>query len=158
MFAMSETLGKVNDDRIIEFGAALEALSRLARAVDTSLRTHAGISQPEFEALLHIERSGGEMTMGNLAERILFTSGGATRLVDRLGDRSLAERRNCAEDRRIQYVAITDRGRQVLEQALEVHVDNVEREYFSRLSKGERETLACVLGRLRTSAKEATRE
>ena len=140
------------DRRITEFGFALEALARLGRIIDRSLRDNAAISQAFFEALLRIERSGGSMTMGCLADQILITSGGVTRLVDRLADHGYAERRPCESDRRVQYVAITDAGRQVLERALEIHLGDLQREYFDRMSDHERTVLAEVLDRLRSPA------
>jgi len=144
-------LERVTDKRVVEFGAALGALTRLGQVLDHNLRDSVGISQGSFEALLRIERSGGFVAMGTLADQILFTSGGVTRLVDRLAKEGLVERRPCPTDRRIQYVAITESGRQKLKDALDVHVEDLEREYFGRMSDEERGVLADVLGRLRTS-------
>jgi len=144
-------LDRSTDGRVVEFGAALGALTRLGQLLDRNLRDAVGISQGSFEALLRIERSGGFMAMGTLADQILFTSGGVTRLVDRLTAEGLAERRPCPTDRRIQYVAITDAGRRKLRDALDVHVEDLEREYFGRMSDHERRVLADVLGRLRAS-------
>jgi len=141
-----------DDPRIHAYGVMLEALSRLNRMFDKSLRDQAGLGQGWFEALLRIERSGGYMTMGELAGQVALTSGGVTRLVDRLNEEGLAERRDCESDRRVQYVAITDAGRAKLAEAMSVHLVELEREFIGRVSPEELETLVTVMDRLRTPA------
>lgn len=142
------------DDRITDFGLLLEAVSRLGQIIDRSIRQSVGISQAFFEALLRIERSGGSMTMGCLAGQILITTGGVTRLVDRLADHGYAERRPCESDRRVQYVAITENGREVLARALEVHLRDLQREYIGRMTPDELEVVSRVMDRLRRGADE----
>jgi len=90
--------------------------------------------------------------MGNLADQISLTSGGVTRMVDRLAEAGFAERRNCQGDRRIQYVAITDAGRAKLMEALEVHVDDLGREFTGRMTGEELEVVTAVMDRLRQPA------
>jgi DNA-binding MarR family transcriptional regulator len=132
------------------FGTVLEAMARLTKAMDRSLRAHAGISSSWFEALLRIERSGGRMTMGELANQVVLTSGGVTRLVDRIEEAGLVCRENCAEDRRVSYATITDAGRALLRDALAVHLDDLERHFLRRMSEQEREVVVAVMDRIRT--------
>lgn len=143
---------QLDDDRIHTFGVFLEALTRLNKVFDASLREKVGIGQAWFEALLRLERSGGYMTMGELADQVAITTGGVTRLVDRLTEGGLAERRACESDRRVQYVAITDLGRRRLEEALEVHLDDLERELAGRISEREKAVMVRVMDRLRRPA------
>lgn len=147
-------MASCDDARIHAFGVTLEALSRLNHLFDRSLREQAGLGQGWFEALLRIERSGGFMTMGSLAEQVALTSGGVTRLVDRLVEVGFAERRNCATDRRVQYVAITDAGRSALASALEIHLVDLEREFISRISPEELAVVVAVMDRLRAPSEE----
>jgi DNA-binding MarR family transcriptional regulator len=144
-----DVMGTWDDDRIHAFGVTLEALTRLNHVFDRSLRQRAGLGQGWFEALLRIQRSGGTMTMGQLAAQVALTSGGVTRLVDRLTEEGLAERRNCATDRRVQYVAITEAGVARLQQAIAVHLDDLSREFTGRMTEAEREVLVRVMDRLR---------
>lgn len=137
------------DDAIHTYGVTLEAVARLNRIFDRSLRDGCGLSQGWFETLLRIERSGGSMTMGTLAEQIALTTGGVTRLVDRIADAGYVERRPCAEDRRVQYVAITEAGRAKLAAALEIHRADLRREFTGRISEPERELIVEVMERLR---------
>lgn len=149
---MMTRMTKYDDSRIHTFGVCLEALTRLNQTFDRSLREQSGISQSWFEALLRIERSGGFMTMGELANQIALTTGGVTRLVDRMVGEGLTERRACDSDRRVLYVANTDAGRAKLEEAIDVHLTDLDRELDARLSPAERDTLVAVMERLRSPA------
>jgi MarR family transcriptional regulator, 2-MHQ and catechol-resistance regulon repressor len=140
---------KCDDVRIQTFGVFLEALTRLNQRFDRSLRERVGISIAWFEALLRIERSGGHMTMGSLADQIALTSGGVTRLVDRLVEEELVERQACATDRRVLYVALTEAGRDKLSVAVDVHLADLDAQLMSRISEEERRMLVTVMERLR---------
>lgn len=140
-----------DDDRIHTFGVLLEAMAQLNRAFDRSLRQHAGINQSLFEGLLRIERSGGQLSMGELAEQVALTSGGVTRMVGRLVDAGYAERRSCETDRRVQYVAITELGRDVLSHALAIHLGDLEAHFTGKLSEAERETIVNAMERIRSA-------
>ena len=137
------------DSRIHTFGVLLEAMAQLNRTFDRSLREHAGINQSLFEGLLRIERSGGQLSMGELAEQVALTSGGVTRMVARLVDAGYAERRSCETDRRVHYVGITEEGSAVLSHALAIHLEDLERHFTSKLSDVERDTIVAVMERIR---------
>lgn len=138
-----------DDSRIHTFGVLLEAMAQLNRTFDRSLREHAGINQSLFEGLLRIERSGGQLSMGELAEQVALTSGGVTRMVARLVDAGYAERRSCETDRRVHYVGITEEGSAVLSHALAIHLGDLEEHFTSKLSDVERDTIVAVMERIR---------
>jgi DNA-binding MarR family transcriptional regulator len=127
-------------------------MARLNHLFDRSFRDSVGLGQAWFEALLRLSRSGGAMTMGQLADQVALTSGGVTRLVDRLADAGFVERRSCETDRRVQYVAITEAGDAKLADALEVHLQDLDREFTGRMSQEERRVLVEVMDRLRKPA------
>lgn len=145
-------MGDCNDPRIHTFGVMLEAMNRLNHVFDQSLKEKTGLSQAWFEALLRISRSGGFMPMGQLAEQVALTSGGITRMVDKLTEAGFAERQACETDRRIHYVAITEAGKAKLAEAVDVHLEDLTEELTSRLSDTERELLVDVMERLREPA------
>lgn len=145
------TAPRCDDAAVHAYGVTLEAMTRLNRIFDRRLKDLCGISQSWFEALLRIERSGGYMTMGELGEQIALTSGGVTRLVDRLIEQGYADRQACPEDRRVLYVAITDQGRAKLAEALDVHLADLHTEFIDRMSESELETVTSVMDRLRSS-------
>jgi MarR family transcriptional regulator, 2-MHQ and catechol-resistance regulon repressor len=138
------------DPRISTFGLLHEAHRRLSRAFDRSLETHSGMSSSFFEVLLRISRSpGARLTMSELACQLGLTSGGATRLVDRVVEAGLVERNSCPSDRRVQWVVLTAAGEHKLDEALAVHLDDLQRELIDRLDPDELETLERALDKLR---------
>lgn len=87
--------------------------------------------------------------MGELTSQIALTGGGVTRLVTRLVDAGLAERRPCESDRRIQYVAITEAGRSVLAEAMDVHLADLRTHFTAGMTTEERNTIVRVMERIR---------
>lgn len=95
------------------------AHAAIARHAADDVARH-GLTLAEFgilEALYH----RGQMLLGEVQRRILVSSGGITFLVDRLTAKGLVERRNCAQDRRARYAALTDRGRDLVAQIFPSH-------------------------------------
>ena len=108
-----------------------------------------GLTINDYEALLHLSRAEeGRMRRVDLAERLILTASGVTRLLDGLERTGWVERASCASDRRVTYAVLTDAGRAKLREASSAHVETV-REYFqSRFSEAELDQLAALLGRL----------
>ncbi len=139
-----------DDPRITDYSRLVETQRRLHRLFGRSLRDSAGISVVWYEALLRLARSPeGHLPINALGHAMDLTSGGATRLVDRLDAAGLVERTSCPTDRRVQWVKLTDKGRQVLDRASEQHVRDLEEHFTSRLSGQELATLRRLLDRVR---------
>ena len=140
----------VDDPVIATFGRLLEVTRRLDVTVARTLHEEAGLPGPRFELLLRLGRSPGEeLTMSALADQLGVTSGGATRLVDRVAADGLVERRACSNDRRVHHVRLTEAGRARLEAAVELHRADLARELGGRLDDDERRELDRLLDRLR---------
>ncbi len=90
------------------------------------------------------------MTMSGLAQQVALSSGGITRLLDRIIAAGLVERVPCPTDRRVQYAALTDTGRARLEQAAAVQVRQLRRT-FEHFSADDVRTLDELLDRLRVA-------
>ena len=78
------------------------------------------------------------LTISDLAEQVLLTASGVTRLLDGLEQSGWVERGSCDTDRRVVYAVLTDDGAQKLREASRSHVGQIE-EYFS--SRFEEEQL-----------------
>jgi MarR family transcriptional regulator, 2-MHQ and catechol-resistance regulon repressor len=138
-----------DDGLITTFGRLVEAHSSLGRQLGRSLESQAGIPQAWFEVLLRIGRSeGGRISMGALASQVALTSGGVTRLVDRLIDGGLVERIPCPTDRRVSFAALTPAGQDSLRRATAVHVADLRR-VFAGFDDADLRTLDDLLDRLR---------
>src|SRR5689334_20680662 len=114
---------RIDDERITFFGRLVEAHALLWHRLDREMVEAVSLPLLWYGVLLHIGRSpGGVRPMGELVNATAFTSGGVTRLVDRMEQAGLVERRPCPSDRRVHYVGLTERGWEMLERATEVHL------------------------------------
>jgi MarR family transcriptional regulator, 2-MHQ and catechol-resistance regulon repressor len=139
-----------SDDALITtFGRLVEVQARLERRLGGDLEARFALPHAWFEVLIRLSRSDdGQLTMSALAEQVTLTTGGVTRLVDRMEAAGLVERRPCRTDRRVSYAAITDAGRAKLEEASEAHAANL-RTVFDGFSAKELATLDTLLDRMR---------
>jgi MarR family 2-MHQ and catechol resistance regulon transcriptional repressor len=137
------------DDALIStFGRLLEVQGRLERRLGADLEARFGLPHAWFEVLVRLARSdGGQLTMSGLADQVALTSGGITRLVDRMAAAGLVERRPCPTDRRVAYAGITDAGRERLAEAAVAHAANL-RAVFAGFSATDHTTLDALLDRL----------
>lgn len=141
----------IDDPRIHTFGLLLEAHARLTRSLDADLQASDDISLQTFEVLLRIARaSDGRVTMSELADGVALTTGGVTRLADRLEKDGLVQRVSCPNDRRVTWLALTDRGRETLAVATQHHLDSLDRHVASRISPRDLPAVHRALDTLRT--------
>lgn len=140
----------VPDDALITtFGRLIEAHGRLERQLGAELEARCSLPLAWFEVLVRLARSeNGQLTMGALADQVTLTTGGVTRLVDRMDAAGYVERLPCPTDRRVAYAAITKAGRQKLAEASDVHGANL-RTVFAGFSDRELTVLDRLLDRLR---------
>lgn len=142
----------LSDERITTFGLLVEANRKLERLVEVSLRHDHGLTRVEFEALVRLGRSPDrQISMSDLAGQMVLTSGGVTRLIDRLAGDDLVERVSCPSDRRVQWAHLTEHGFATVSQALETHLVDLDTHFFSAMSPDEQAVMTTVLDRLRSS-------
>ncbi|MFE5239527.1 MULTISPECIES: MarR family winged helix-turn-helix transcriptional regulator [unclassified Streptomyces] len=147
----------IDDPLITTFGRLLEASSRLEQRLGASMQAETGLPHVWFEVLIRLARSeGGGLTMGALAEDIALTTGGITRLIDRMQAARYVERRPCPTDRRVTFAVITDSGRDILDRASTAHARNL-RETFAGFDEAALSSLDTLLDRLREAASRPTR-
>lgn len=140
----------LDDPRITTYGLVVEAHGRLDRAFERSMRDCCDISSAWFEVLIRLARSPGHrLRMSELAEQLAITTGGVTRLVDRIAQAGYVERRPCPDDRRVQWVALTPDGLDKITEATDIHLADLQRELFDRLDADDVEDLVRIMSKLR---------
>ncbi len=146
-------IGHLDDDRLTLMGLLAETWSSLATRGNAHLAEH-GLVPAEFEVCMRLARSPeGLLRMSDLAAQTRLTSSGITRLVDRLVERGLVARRDCASDRRTTFAVITDEGRALLERVLPAHLELIETWLVSPLrSEGALADFEAALRTLRDHA------
>ncbi len=90
--------------------------------------------------------------MTQLADMMLFSSGGFTKLADRMERAGLIRRVPCPGDRRSLLATLTPEGRRILDRALAVHVPGIQRHLVDHLSPDQRRQLEQILRTLRAAA------
>ena len=116
--------------------------SNLIARLDAELERDHGIPLSSYEVLMYLADAEGErLRMGELADRLLLSRSGITRLVDRLERQGMIERRRCEDDGRGFFAVLTPAGRRKLDAARPDHLAGV-RDAFPRPSATERARLA----------------
>jgi DNA-binding MarR family transcriptional regulator len=140
------------DEKVVLFGLLLETNARLTKDLGAALESACQLPLAWFEVLLQLRQSEeGRLKMTQMADAIVHSTGGTTRLVDRLEEAGFVRREHCPNDRRSVYVAITGAGDAKLDEALSVHLTYLGENMGTRLDSSERETLAVLLAKLNTS-------
>jgi DNA-binding MarR family transcriptional regulator len=107
----------------------------LVHALDRELQEACGISFGDYDVLVTLANGPAEgMRMGQLAEAIVLSPSGVTRVVARLERAGLVERR--AENQRIVRAALTPQGRDRLEATAPIHLDGIRRRFLAPLGDG----------------------
>ena len=108
------------------------------------------ISMAEYSVLALLARAGRQgMRMSELARQRLMSTGGFTRLADRLERRGLIERKQTAEDKRGYLAVLTPAGRSLLRKAWQQQHADLRRLFFDRLDDDDLRDLTRIWGRLR---------
>ena len=123
----------------------LRVHASLTKALDAELVRAHGLPLSSYEVLLFLaDAPGGRLRMAELADGVLLSRSGLTRLVDRMEREGLLRRERCADDARGYNAAITAKGRKLLQQARRTHLDGVRERFLRHLSADDLRALAEV--------------
>ncbi|MBF6606230.1 MAG: MarR family transcriptional regulator [Chloroflexi bacterium] len=135
----------------------LQAHALISRRLDDELRAEQSMSLAEYDALIQLAIAPDRrLRMNQLADRVLLSRSGVTRLVDRLVADGLVARTQCSTDARGAEAVITSAGLDRLRDASRTHLRGVTRYFLEPLSSGELaalgRTLETIVGGLRVQA------
>jgi DNA-binding MarR family transcriptional regulator len=139
---------QLSDEQLEAWRAFIRAQSELIRTLDRELETEQGLPITFFDVLAQLTGAGGRLRMSELADAVLLSRSGVTRLVDRMERDGLVKREHCPTDRRAMYTTITPAGKRALAKARPVHLRGVAEHFARHLSDEEAKTLAAALGRM----------
>ena len=129
--------------------AMLQANTRLTERINAELEEEAGLPLSWFEVLAKLSWAPEACArMGALADDLLLSRGGTTRLIARMEDAGLVRREIPAHDRRATYAHVTDKGREVLERAAPIHMAKVDEYFHAHLSDEEIDVLARAMAKV----------
>ena len=138
-----------SDAEMDAWGGFLRTHARLVRELDDELTRAHDLPLSSYDVLVQLaSATDGEMRMSQLADAVLLSRSGLSRLVARLVDQGLVERRECASDGRGAFASLTGEGRRRLDEARETHRSGVRERFLSRLSDAQQRQLAAAWKRV----------
>lgn len=131
------------------FVALLRAYTHATRELNAQLTADHGLTISDYEVLLRLSRAPDRrMRRVDLAEQVLLTASGITRLLDGLENHGYVARGSCESDRRVVYAVLTGEGLEKLRQASETHVAQIEEYFTARYDASELGELNALLARI----------
>lgn len=134
----------------------LRAHAQVVRSLEHDLLSAHELPLAHYDVLVQLsEAPGRQLRMTELAERVLLSRSGLTRLVDRLEREGLVRREACPSDKRGTLALLTDAGVARLREAWPTHLAGVVERVVGRFDEQELRTLGALLARLVDDAAEA---
>jgi len=131
------------------WGGLLRSHATLTRAVNAQLVSEHGITLSDYDVLIALANAPEyRMRRIDLANTVVLTASGITRLLDRLEAEGWVRKEHCKSDARVTWAVLTDAGHQKLVEAAQTHHADIARLFTDRLSAEELDALGCLLGRL----------
>jgi DNA-binding MarR family transcriptional regulator len=128
--------------------------SAITRELSAQLQREHGLTLNDYEVLLVLSHSEhGMMRRVDLAETVLLTASGITRLLEGLERGGFVCKETCDSDARVSYAKLTDEGKQKLSDAAVTHLRGIDELFLGRYSGSELATLAELLSRLPVTGK-----
>jgi DNA-binding MarR family transcriptional regulator len=135
-----------DDPRLRAWVAFLQAHAVVTRRLEAELQAERGLSLAEYDALVQLAVADGRrLRMSELAERVVLSRSGVSRLVDRLEGDGLVARRACPTDARGSWAELTPAGLDRLRTAAPVHLRGVDEHFLSPIAAADREGLVRAL-------------
>jgi DNA-binding MarR family transcriptional regulator len=145
------TTGVLTENELGAWRSFLRAHAQITRALEAELITEHDLPLPSYDVLLQLaEAPGRRLRMTELADRVLLSRSGLTRLIDRLEREGLVARAACPNDARGTHAVLTDAGFGRLRAAAPTHLRGVAEHVTGRLTLVEIDQLRELMIKLMT--------
>jgi DNA-binding MarR family transcriptional regulator len=135
-----------DDPRLRAWIAFLRAHAAVTRRLEAELHAERDLGLAEYDALVQLALADNRrLRMSELAERVVLSRSGVSRLVDRLEATGLVARAACADDARVSWATLTDAGFARLRDASPTHLRGVEAHFLAQIPDDDREALVRAL-------------
>jgi DNA-binding MarR family transcriptional regulator len=142
---------ELSDQHFEAWKAFIRAQAELIQTLSRELEAEQGLPLTFYDVLIQLSIAGGRLRMSELADAVVLSRSGVTRLVDRMVRDGLVRREACPEDRRSLYATLTPAGRRALKRARPFHLRGVAEHFGRHLSDDEAKIIAAALGRIAPS-------
>jgi DNA-binding MarR family transcriptional regulator len=103
------------------FLALLRTNARLRDQLELDVRRISGLSVARYDVLTHLDMAGGRLGLSDLAQAMVLSPSGLSKLLDRMQEAGLVERQPDPDDARSTYAAITRHGRAEVKKTRQRH-------------------------------------
>lgn len=148
-----QSLSSPSPERLRAWRLYFEGALALVDVLDTELEQAVGIPMRWYDVLVQLEETPQGIPMNELADRILYSKSGFTRVVDRMEDAGLVRRVRLEHDRRSILVVLTDQGTETMERARRHHRDGIERHFSQHLTDADSKALTRALEKISAHAR-----
>jgi DNA-binding MarR family transcriptional regulator len=137
------------DWRVAVWRSFLRAYLVVIRELERELETEADLPLAWYDVLLTLAQAPERrLRMAQLADRVMLSRSGLTRLVDRLEKEGLVCRERSSDDARGMFTVLQPEGLRRLRQAVPVHLAGIQRHWLSHFDDTELQTLGRLMARL----------
>ena len=143
-----QSLSSPSPERLRAWRLYFESAMALTDVLDAELERDAGVPMRWYDALVQLEEAPEGLRMNELAERILYSKSGFTRVVDRMEEAGLVRRVRPDNDRRSILVVLTDDGRETMERARRYHRHGIEQHFSGHLTDADTRALMRALDKV----------
>jgi DNA-binding MarR family transcriptional regulator len=145
----ARTGARIAPERLAVWRRFLEAHALVVGALEAELDEARGLPLAWYDVLVSLrEAPDGRLRMQDLAERVLFSRSGLTRLVDRMVGAGYVTRERCEDDRRGTFAVLTPAGATTLRDASGVHLRGVQEHFARHLDDDDVAALEVALGKV----------
>ena len=148
-----KSLSSPSPERLRSWRLFIESALALLDVLDSELERAVGITQRWYDVLVHLEETPEGIRMNELAEQILYSKSGFTRVIDRMEEAELVRRVRPEHDRRSILIVLTDNGAETMERARRHHRDGIEQHFSRHLTDADIKALTRALEKLSTHAR-----
>jgi DNA-binding MarR family transcriptional regulator len=140
----------LTDHELAAWRGVLEVHARVTQELDAQMRAEHGLSASAYEVLMFLDDAPEHrMRMSDIADRVLLSRSGCTRLVDRLVDQGYVTRCAATCDRRGLYAELTDAGLEKITAARVTHWEGIRRFFLDHLTATDLIALGDIWTRFR---------
>ena len=152
------TIPRPSDWRVGVWRTFLRAHAQVLRELERELLAETGMPLGWYDVLLQLaEAPRHRLRMAELADRVLLSRSGLTRLIDRLAAEGLVRREPSPDDARGTYTVLTADGVSRLRAAAPVHLAGVSRHWLGHFSDDELRELGALLLRVANDSEDVSR-
>lgn len=145
---VAATAAELDEVELAAWKGLLRVHGALVKELDAQLEVGHGLPFTSYEVLRSLRCApDGKLRMAELAEHVLLSRSGMTRLIDRLEREGFVSRTTCAKDGRGCYAVLTAEGAVAVDRARATHLAVVRSRFLRHYTREELGELAALLAR-----------